>query len=192
MHRTDLHSDLAFVIHEFLSPAECQAHIERSEAAGYDDAPITTAQGFVMAKSVRDNTRVIHDDPALAADWFARAQPWLMANFGAWVPIGLNERFRFYRYDVGQQFKPHYDGAYVRDNGERSQFTFMVYLNDACTGGTTELYQCGQSVTPETGTALVFYHHLLHAGAPVLSGRKYVLRTDVMFRRELRAAADVE
>jgi len=37
-----------FVIHDFLSPEECQAFIERSELLGFADAPITTAAGFVM------------------------------------------------------------------------------------------------------------------------------------------------
>jgi len=29
--------------------------------------------------------------------------------------------------------------------------------------------------------ALVFIHRQLHEGAPVIQGRKYVLRTDVMY-----------
>ena len=33
------------------------------------------------------------------------------------------------------------------------------------------------------GKALVFLHLLLHEGAPVTGGRKYALRTDVMYRR---------
>jgi hypothetical protein len=37
-------------------------------------------------------------------------------------------------------------------------------------------------VRPEPGKALVFYHYLSHEGAPVTAGRKYVLRTDVMYR----------
>lgn len=32
--------------------------------------------------------------------------------------------------------------------------------------------------------ALVFDHLMLHEGAAVQSGRKYVLRTDIMFRRQ--------
>ena len=42
----------------------------------------------------------------------------------------MNERLRFYRYDIGQQFDWHYDGYFERDNGERSYLTLMVYLND--------------------------------------------------------------
>ena len=39
---------------------------------------------------------------------------------------------------------------------------------------------------PEWGKALVFYHRQLHEGLPVVRGRKYVLRTDVMYRHEAR------
>ena len=38
------------------------------------------------------------------------------------------------------------------------------------------------SVTPQPGMALIFDHIQLHKGAPVTSGRKYVIRTDVMYR----------
>lgn len=37
-------------------------------------------------------------------------------------------------------------------------------------------------VQPEAGKALVFPHRILHRGAPVADGRKYVMRTDVMCR----------
>jgi len=39
---------------------------------------------------------------------------------------------------------------------------------------------------PERGKALVFYHRQVHEGTPVVRGRKYVLRTDVMYRHESR------
>jgi hypothetical protein len=39
-------------------------------------------------------------------------------------------------------------------------------------------------IKPERGMALVFVHRQLHEGAPVVQGRKYVLRTDVMYAPE--------
>ena len=57
----------------------------------------------------------------------------------------------------------------------------MIYLNDDFEGGATIL--SGISVKPRRGMALVFIHELLHEGAPVTKGRKYVLRSDVMFNR---------
>jgi hypothetical protein len=40
------------------------------------------------------------------------------------------------------------------------------------------------SVAPAPGLALVFDHYLMHEGAPVIEGQKYVLRTDVMYSAE--------
>jgi hypothetical protein len=34
--------------------------------------------------------------------------------------------------------------------------------------------------------ALVFVHQQLHEGAPIVEGRTYVLRTDVLYRTETR------
>lgn len=174
-----------FVVRGFLSPQECERFIEQSEQAGYADAPITTSVGFVMRKDIRDNARVIVDDAELATDWYERAKSLLVEDWFGWKLQGLNERFRFYRYDVGQRFARHTDGYFERLNGERSHFTFMVYLNDGFEGGATAFHQSRPSllVTPERGMALVFYHRQLHEGMPVVRGRKYVLRTDVMYRR---------
>ena len=68
----------------------------------------------------------------------------------------------------------------------------MVYLNDDVTGGETRFFRsmahalAGDpylTVAPRTGAALVFEHRLWHEGAVVERGRKYVLRTDVMYGR---------
>jgi predicted 2-oxoglutarate/Fe(II)-dependent dioxygenase YbiX len=185
MRRESLHDDGIFVIHEFLSPEQCDRFIATSESAGYEDAPITTSAGFVMRKDIRNNDRLIVDDPTLAQQWYERAREFLPPRWLVWEPVGLNERFRYYRYDVGQKFAPHSDGCFLRETGERSWFTFMVYLNDGYEGGETIFHEPKPMVRvrPERGKALVFYHHQLHEGGPIVAGRKYVLRTDVMYRR---------
>jgi predicted 2-oxoglutarate/Fe(II)-dependent dioxygenase YbiX len=93
--------------------------------------------------------------------------------------VGLNERFRLYRYAPSQRFSWHTDGAFRRDNGETSLVTFMVYLNEGYRGGAT-LFEDAE-VVGRTGMALVFRHALLHEGATVVAGRKYALRSDVMY-----------
>jgi hypothetical protein len=184
--------DDLFVVHDFLTPDECDYYVTLSESAGYGDAPITTPGGFVMRKDVRNNDRVMVDDPRLAAELWGRLGPLVPPPSASWAPSGLNERFRFYRYDPGQQFDWHFDGSYERSPRERSAFTFMVYLSGGVAGGATEfnLRSFGRvgdddpviRVQPEAGKALVFIHKVLHRGAPVADGRKYVLRTDVMCR----------
>jgi prolyl 4-hydroxylase len=36
-------------------------------------------------------------------------------------------------------------------------------------------------IIPETGKVVIFEHDLFHSGAPLISGTKYVLRTDILF-----------
>jgi len=192
MRKELLDGEQAFVIHDFLTPAECAEFVRLTEATGYGAAPITTPGGFVMAPEVRNNERVILDNHSWTVKLWDRAKPLIPSPYLGHEATGLNERFRFYRYDPGQRFRPHTDGHFAR-NDERSQFTFMVYLNGACAGGETAIYFHDDDgltlsdgaevrVKPETGKALLFYHYLLHEGTPVTAGRKYVLRTDVMYR----------
>lgn len=172
-------------IAEVLAPAECAALIAFAEDIGFADAPVTTALGFKMIPEIRNNTRVMIDDHARAAALWHRLAPFVPVNPGAWkTPVGLNERFRFYRYEPGQRFAWHRDGAFERDNGECSKLTLMLYLNQEFVGGCTE-FDVGEPlvVQPQTGMALLFAHGVRHQGAAVSRGRKYVLRTDVMYRR---------
>lgn len=182
MHCEKLRGDAIFVIHDFLSEDECREFIEMSERIGYDEAPITTSFGPQMRKDVRNNTRIMHDDSDLAMRLYERANPFLVPSWFYRKPIGFNERFRFYRYEAGQRFAPHFDGRFERDNGERSEFTFLIYLNNAFTGGETNFFEPERIIVrPEVGLALVFHHPQLHEGATIESGVKYVLRTDVMY-----------
>lgn len=186
MHRQDLDENDIFSIHDFLSPQECENFIAAGERMGFADAPINSYSGVVVDKDVRNNARVMIDDPPLASFLWERAGPLLPPQIGGWEAVGVNERFRYYRYEVGERFAPHYDGAFYRQNGEQSVLTFMMYLNDGFEGGETKFHlPTGMlTVQPVSGLALFFVHHRLHEGAPVVQGRKYVLRTDVMYRRK--------
>lgn len=174
------------VIDNFLSPEECQAHIDRSEAEGYAAAPITTGRGPVMAPGVRNNTRVMIDDIPLARSLWARLAPAFSVIHG-WEPVGLNERFRFYRYERGERFNWHHDGAFVRNRYMRSRLSLLFYLSGDFTGGQTQFATRRTdllhplSIQPRAGMVLFFPHRLLHTGAEVHSGVKYVMRSDVMY-----------
>jgi len=186
-----LHNDDIFVVHDFLTPDECARFIATSEAVGYGDAPITTGDGPILFKEFRNNERVMIDDPATAAELYERVRSFLPDDFLGWQPSGVNERFRYYRYTAGQKFDWHSDGEYHRGNGEESKYTFMVYLSGGIAGGET-LFHLHEGevrddvadvrVIPVPGTALLFRHDILHTGAVVTDGIKYVMRTDVMFR----------
>jgi predicted 2-oxoglutarate/Fe(II)-dependent dioxygenase YbiX len=178
----DLAVDLFWIRDQLLSPAECQALIARAEAIGFAEAPITTSRGPVMRRDIRNNERVMVDDPTLAGSLYQRALPFLPPRMMGMELCGANERLRYYRYHPGQRFAPHMDGAFIRTNGEESFLTFMIYLNEGFTGGSTLFLDHETRVLPVTGRALFFQHMLLHEGCEVETGVKYVLRTDVMFR----------
>lgn len=76
----------------------------------------------------------------------------------------------------------HKDGAFKRDPYETSQYTFMIYLNEEYTGGET-IFASGEIIRPQVGAALIFHHPLRHEGALLKAGVKYVLRTDIMYRK---------
>jgi predicted 2-oxoglutarate/Fe(II)-dependent dioxygenase YbiX len=169
-------------IANFLSATECAEFIGNSERTGYDEAAIQVGQGQQQViKDVRNNDRIIFDDPQLADFIFSRARPLLPDAVPGWKPIGLNERLRFYRYTPGQYFKWHIDGAYHRSPDEVSQLTLLIYLNADYQGGATEF--TWDTIAPQLGMALVFPHQMRHQGTPLTAGIKYVLRTDVMYRR---------
>jgi predicted 2-oxoglutarate/Fe(II)-dependent dioxygenase YbiX len=168
-----------FTITGFLSQAECAAFIGGSEKRGYSEAGIRTEDGELLYKEARNNDRVVFDDASLAQFLFERARPLLPAEIDGWRLCGFNDRFRYYRYSERQQFDWHLDGTVRVVPGRESFLTFMMYLNDDFEGGSTEFGW--EKVAPLAGMALVFPHRVRHRGAPVDSGLKYVLRTDVMY-----------
>jgi hypothetical protein len=178
----DLGSPLVLTIPRVLAADECAATISRIDELGPTAAPVTTASGFVMMPDVRNNQRVMFDDVELAAQLYARVRDALPERLCGMRRVGINERFRCYRYAPRQRFAAHYDGAFVRDERERSLLTFMVYLNQDFVGGSTAFLDFMREIVPRTGMALVFQHLLLHEGCMVVEGVKYVLRTDVMYR----------
>ncbi|MEO1138903.1 MAG: 2OG-Fe(II) oxygenase [Pseudomonadota bacterium] len=184
--------DYVFELTDFLPADLCDRWISDVESEGFEPALINGMQGAKRVPDIRNNDRLIRDDPVLAEELWHKLYPFLSKTIRKRRVVGLNERLRFYRYDVGQKFDWHQDGYFERESGARSLFTFMIYLNDDFEGGGTsfsDVYS-GQTfpdfcVTPKKGSALVFYHPVMHRGAPVVSGRKYVLRTDVMYSPEM-------
>ena len=180
--KTEILGDNVYTVSGLADPRLCAGLIGEAEAAGFDAAPISAGGGFVMAPQVRNNTRVMYDDLVLAARLWTLLQPWVRTSRDGWQALGLNARFRIYRYHVGQRFRWHYDGAFHRSQTEQSLVTVMLYLNDDFEGGKTE-FDDGEihTVRPVCGDFLLFDHPIRHQGSTVTHGTKYVLRTDVMY-----------
>ncbi|WP_299891576.1 2OG-Fe(II) oxygenase [uncultured Lacinutrix sp.] len=182
MKKIELHKDI-FLIKDFLSQEECEAYITFSETQEFEEAKINMGGVQVMNKGVRNNDRILFFNNDLANSLWDRIKIHMPKEMGLFNAYGLNEMFRIYRYKKGQQFKMHRDGSYRRSDKDCSFFSLIIYLNDDFEGGETEFRKLF-TVTPEKGTALVFYHPHRHEGKAIESGMKYVLRTDVMYKIE--------
>lgn len=150
-HYTD--DGTVFVIHNLLSPAECRRMIALSNQMGYTlDAPVS------LGRQIRQNENCVWImDDHVNRQVFARIQyllPKRIAHQGHVMqgPLGLNRRWRFYKYQQGDTFKPHVDGpwpaagidpthgAYIHDTSHGQALTwltFLIYLNDDFQGGQT-------------------------------------------------------
>lgn len=171
-----------------LNTAECRGLVELAETLQFEPAveegARTGSHGYQLAAGRNQDRAALHDTNIAGLIWtrIARRVTAEARERGiSPAPLGLNERLRFYRYDPGQEFPPHTDGFYRREDGARSLLTLLLYLNEDFEGGATVFCDTNQLITPRTGTALIFAHDLLHAGEAVTHGRKYVLRTDILF-----------
>lgn len=172
-------------IKNVLTADECTEWIARIKDNNPVNAPITTAFGEVQDSRIRNNRRVMFDDLEEAQKLFDRVRKDAPPECFGWKLVGANERLRCYEYQAGQYFARHMDGAFVRNRDEQSFYTFMVYLNNEFTGGETRfLVEPEKCIVPEVGMALLFQHPIIHEGCEVLSGTKYVIRTDLMYRRD--------
>ena len=142
--------------------------------------------------------RVVHVDTALAATLFNRIRTRLPAEDRNIV--GCTDHFRLSRYQPGEEVKKHTDGVNQDKWGNRSRYTVNIFLNDDFTGGETEFwvgdlmdrrrpyccYTHGHNAPhccyTKAGRGVLFHHDILHCGNRVLTGQKFLIRTDVMVR----------
>lgn len=132
-----------------------------SEKIGYELVKVNITGGSKVRTDIRNNNRAFYNSEELAQTLWEKAAPFVPQQLGNSVPIGLNELFRFYRYQHGHQFKGHYGESYIRNEREASYFTFMVYLNDNFQGGDTAFR--GLRIRPRQGMALIFLHYITKA-----------------------------
>ena len=154
-------------------------------------------------KHYRSNSRIIVNDPKLAKLLYPRIKeiaPEKVVRFDTksrWDICGLNERFRYCRYIKGQKFGTHCDAKFTRRSDEMSFYTVNIYLNEhgkEFTGGRTIFYDYNENggygefydIKAKPGLALIFNHttqSYLHGGEKLQSGVKYIMRTDIMYRK---------
>ena len=104
-------------------------------------------------------------------------------------PVENGEGIQVLNYQVGAEYKPHYDyfdpaepgtPTILKRGGQRVG-TVVMYLNEPVRGGGTTFPDVGLEVAPVRGNAVFFSYNRphpgtmsLHGGAPVLEGEKWV------------------
>jgi hypothetical protein len=150
-------------------------------------APIVGREGPEIDLAVRNNTRVMWDDPVEARGLLALVAAEVPAVLSGLPLAGANPRLRLYRYGPGEKHGAHWDTVVELAGGIRSLLTLVFYLNDGFVGGATDFPEIGQKITPRRGAALLFQHRILHEASAVLEGEKFVLRTDILYGPPLKA-----
>lgn len=200
-----------FFLKNVLSVDECNAILEAAESVGFTpDVPITDKTKSVLAH----NFCWLADASFMHRLW-ERVEPYLLPKIHDCKLAGINKRFRCYRYEPGAVYRPHVDGAWppsgIDADGEYqfdvsegtlwSKMTFLMYLNEGFEGGCTTFYTpaheegklLASAVGPRVGGVLVFPHGdtsgaLVHEGSGVVSGCKYIIRTEVIYTKGAKHA----
>ncbi|XP_076116892.1 uncharacterized protein LOC143084398 isoform X2 [Mytilus galloprovincialis] len=180
---------LAYLLHNVLSKKECDDLIKKAEDKGFEPT-------FLNCKGRRSNGIDEYGNCSRCTLELKEVADTMWRRVGNLIPeiwnnrkvVGLNERIRVLRYNTGDNFHPHLDGSYISEEGDISYMSVQVYLNQNFEGGNTTflcmLEEDKTEIIPQTGSMLIFEHDILHEGSKILSGRKYVLRSDVMYSGE--------
>ncbi|MFG6137445.1 oxidoreductase [Halomonas sp. B23F22_10] len=136
----------AFQLLDVLTPREADHFVQAVEEMGFEeDAPVS------LPRSVRHNHNVnwIVSEAIDRVIW-SRVASLVNERIDGEQAKGINARFRVYRYEAGDFFKPHTDGAWPGSrviDGQvvtdaypalMSHYTFLIFLSDGYTGGRTE------------------------------------------------------
>lgn len=151
--------------------------------------------------SYRNNERQIWDSENLSTQLFQKIKDYIPKEIdiegiskqehGTWYLDSLNSRIRICRYLPNQYFNKHLDGVHFASAIKQSKLTFMIYLNGSedFLGGRTLFFNSKQDETiigsynAEKGDLIIFDHNLWHSGERLIKGEKYILRSDLIYRK---------
>ncbi|WP_448546994.1 2OG-Fe(II) oxygenase [Thalassotalea fusca] len=176
-------------VDNFISPFDCQwlihraaDHLNRSQVV--DGESGTSQTSGVRTKSAAQLTPNMND--------------WILLNTEAkiagitHVPMTCGELSNVLHYQVGEEYKAHYDffhpkdpgAALAKQDGSQRFKTALIYLNEIAAGGETAFPRLDKQVSPQLGRLVVFRNtdnqfnplpHSLHQGVTVTSGEKWLL-----------------
>lgn len=185
-------------VHNFLTPYECKQLRKVFDEVGLNPASKADLkprknEAFLNRESLACPNELLYNK------MWGRLEP-LAPSLPGRRAVGLLEKLRYYRYERGHRFDAHVDVSNKGTRrGEQTEYTMLVYLNGGgdLEGGETIFWETKRKelcrIEPEEGKLLLHAHGdrcLMHAGAEVTRGSKYVLRSDVMYGPSLKEEAE--
>lgn len=169
--------DFVYQIDNLLTPEECQKYMDMFKNKG-------------DVENIDDKHRKYHrvqfNDQELADKLYEKVKSYL-SNKIKIIADGMNEHIRLSMYDPKQFFGIHKDGInFDKNNKQRMSYaTLNIFLNDNFEGGATTFYEKDKSTVkfvckPKMGSGAFFYSQQFHEGNKIISGHKFLIRTDFM------------
>lgn len=182
-----LEQPVVAVLGNVFSPEECAALIEQARPRLVPSTIVNPYSGQDEVAAQRTSFGMFFrlEENALIAKLDRRVAELMQ------LPLENGEGFQVLHYPAGAEATAHFDFLLPSNDANRASLarsgqrvsTLITYLNEVESGGATTFPKAGLTVLPVRGNAVYFEycnqagqldHQSLHAGAPVLSGEKWV------------------
>jgi hypothetical protein len=195
-----------FVLENFFSSEECDYYVNKAKEIGFHNLKNQYPEDY------RNSERLSFLSDDIAALIWERLKNFLEKEdlngkkpmninvSGVWKPSRVNNGIKITKYTSGSFFKPHIDNVFIFNPQEITIHTILIYLNDEFEGGETNFceipehglksflfngisYKIIESIKPVKGRAIVFENYKCHEGSKLLSGTKYIMKTEIVFKQ---------
>lgn len=107
----------------------------------------------------------------------------LNIDIGIDVPFRVDINMKIYRLTTKSGIvAPHTDDDFCDDEGNIARWSILVHLEGDYMGGETIFQHTKVAPRLNHGDCLLFRHDILHEGKALISGTKYILKTDLFCR----------
>jgi len=189
-------SKFALMLHNVLSAEECSELVRRAKGENFQEILVKGGKNGALQTNVASCDRCLVNDADLAAELFGRVS-YALKSLGLEENLhhasgnailkatGLSSSLHFLKFRPGDFFAPYRDSQYKR-GVEASYVTLQVYLNSGYRGGKTSFNGSSSGkhfdVKAKAGSILLFSQDLRREETQVTEGRKFVIRTDIMYK----------
>ena len=161
----------------FLSSKECQEIIDEASKSLEKSKVVGEGDEYVYHEA-RTNSGTFLNRGSLPL--IARIDEHISILTG--IPVEYGEPLQISRYEVGEEFKPHYDHFEEKNTSKGQRVaTFLMYLSTPEDGGHTTFPDAKIEVPAVIGNAILFRYPkadstelTLHGGTPVKAGVKWI------------------